>query len=174
MRGSRFTVMALIGAAALAAGAAGAQPKPPKKSFQQDGRDYYWDVGHGATGGLALNGPRQADGRSETLVLTCSGLTSGGIQARFYAPSGHAAQLRVRVGDTALRVHRTINQDFGPMFVEGRGDLPAGFLAALEQAPTVSVEYAGQTRVYPGPGQALAAHFANYCDELSRRSARDE
>ncbi|MFT4253797.1 MAG: hypothetical protein QM608_15095 [Caulobacter sp.] len=173
MRVSTFIVTALIGAAALAAGSAGAEPKPPRKDFQQDGRDYYWNVAHGATGGLTLNGPRQADGRAETLVLTCSGLTSAGVQARFYEPAS-TRQLRVKAGGEALRVNSTINSSFGPMFVEGRGDLPAGFLAALASAPTVSVEYAGQARVYPGPGKALAEHFAHYCGELAQRAARDE
>ncbi len=147
---------------------------PPAKTFVHQGETYQWNVAHGLTGSLSVAGPLKPDGAGLGLVLTCSGLTSGGVQARFYAPQPNTPQLRVRTADTVLRVRSSIYDVGGPKFVEGRGDLPKGYLSSLATTPTVSVEYAGQVTTFPGPGKALAEHFSRYCAELAQHAAHDE
>lgn len=168
-------ILGLWGAGAmLGASAFGLDRAPPPKDFVQDGVSYHWRVAHGVTGSLSLDGLKTADGYDLSLVLSCSGLRSGGVQARFYEPKPNAAQLRVRTADTVFRVYRGINEFREHSFVEGHGDLPDGYLKSLATSPTVTVEYAGQSRTFPGPGKALAEHFGRYCSELSQRAARDE
>lgn len=162
---------------------------PPEKAFTRDGGTYRWGVAHGLTGSLSISGPIQSFTepprrageepiRVETgdmsLVLTCSGLKSGGVQARFYAPKPGTMQLRVRTDDSVFRV-RPRNQVLGgPDFVEGQGDLPDDYLKSLASTRTVSVEYAGQATSFPGPGKALAEHFGRYCAQLAQRASHDE
>lgn len=147
---------------------------PPPKVFDHAGGSYQWDVAHGLTGSLSVSGPWGGSGAKMDLVLTCSGLTSGGVQARFYAPQPNTPQLRVRTADAVLRVRSGINDVGGPKFVEGHGDLPKGYFASLATTPTVSVEYAGQVTTFPGPGKPLAEHFGRYCAELAQHASRDE
>jgi len=147
---------------------------PAAKVFVKDGESYRWQVAHGVTGSVNLSGPLRPDGSNIDLVITCSGLRSGGIQARFYEPKADGAQLRLRTVDRVFRVHRGV-QTFGARsFVEGHGDLPDGFFKSLADTPTVSVEYAGQVTVFPGPGAPLVEHFHRYCSSLARRAAADE
>jgi hypothetical protein len=147
---------------------------PAPKTFVQFGQDYRWAVAHGLTGSVSIYGPIGPDGREQGLVLTCSGLKSGGVQARFYAPKPYSPQLRVRTDDAVFRVRSSPYEVGGPAFVEGQGDLPERYLKSLATTKTVSVEYAGQARTFPGPGKALAEHFGRYCAELAQRASHDE
>jgi len=147
---------------------------PPPKYFVQQGQSYHWSVAHGVSGGLVLVGPARADGSNVDLVLSCSGLRSGGVQARFFEPAANASQLRVRTADTAFRVYRGIETVGAQSFVSGHGDLPDGYLRSLARTPTISIEYADQVTTFPGPGKALAEHFSRYCAKLAERASRDE
>lgn len=146
----------------------------PSTEFTRDGKSYRWGVAHGVTGGLILSGPQEADGSNVSLVITCSGLRSGAIQARFYEPKTDATQLRLRTGDRVFSVHSGI-QTFGARsFVEGSGDLPGGFFKSLARSANVSMEYADQVTTFPGPGELMVEHFHRYCSSLSRRAGIDE
>ncbi len=168
------TGLALIAGAVWAVHAMANDRAPPPKDFVQYGQAYQWSVAHGITGGLLLAGPPHADGSNVDLVLTCSGLRSGGVQARFYAPVAYASQLRVRTVDAVFRVSRGIETQGHRTFVEGQGDMPDGYLSSLARTPSISIEYADRVTNFPGPGKALAEHFGRYCSELARRAARDE
>ena len=176
---SILRTVVVLGAAAVAVTAIDALAKtfdhaPPPKIFQHEGGSYQWSVAHGLTGSLSVSGPWGGSGAKMDLVLTCSGLTSGGVQARFYAPQPNTPQLRVRTADAVFRVRSGINDVGGPKFVEGEGDLPQGYLKSLATTPTVSVEYAGQVTTFPGPGKPLAEHFGRYCAGLAQQASRDE
>lgn len=147
---------------------------PPPMPFVLKGQPHEWRVAHGLTGSVSFSGPVGPDGREQGLVLTCSGLTSGGVQARFYAPAPYSPQLRVRTDDAVFRVRSHPYNVGGPDFVEGHGDLPEGYLASLASTKTLSIEYAGQVTTVPGPGKALAEHFGAYCRELAQRASHDE
>jgi hypothetical protein len=179
----------LGGLFAWAAIAMGVDRAPPPKTFVQGGETYRWSVAHGLTGSIAISGPirsfteppsRPGDQptRVETgnmyLVLTCSGMTSGGLQARFYAPKPPTLQLRLRTDDAVFRVRPRANDLGGANFVEGQGDLPDGYLQSLARTETVSVEYADQATTFPGPGKALTEHFGRYCRQLAQRASHDE
>jgi hypothetical protein len=140
------------------------------------GETYQWSVAHGLTGSISISGPYRSNQSAQDLglVLTCSGLTSGGVQARFYSPQPNTPQLRVRTADAVFRVRSSIYDVGGPKFVQGQGDLPSGYLKSLGSTHTVSVEYAGQITTFPGPGKALAEHFGRYCAELAQRASHDE
>jgi len=167
----------------------GVDRAPPPKTFVQRGDTYRWSAAHGLTGSIAISGPIRSftqpplqsgdePVRVETgdmyLVLTCSGLTSGGVQARFYAPKPPTLQLRVRTDDAVFRVRPRANDVGGADFVEGQGDLPAHYLDSLARTETISVEYADQVTTFPGPGRALAEHFGRYCRQLAQRASHDE
>ncbi|PHY19398.1 hypothetical protein [Caulobacter sp. BP25] len=168
------TAVALLAGGAWAVHAMATDSAPPRKYFVQHGHSYHWSVAHGVTGGLLLVGPARADGSNVDLVLSCSGLKSGGVQARFYAPAANAAQLRVRTTDTVFRVYRGVETQGERSFVGGQGDMPDGYLSSLARTPTLSIEYADRVTTFPGPGEALAGHFGRYCAELAKRAARDE
>jgi hypothetical protein len=168
------TGVALLAGAIWAAHAMATDRAPPPRDFVQGGQAYRWSVAHGVTGGLLLSGSARADGSNVDLVLTCSGLKSGGVQARFYEPAANAAQLRVRTTDAVFRVHRGVETIRERDFVGGQGDMPDGYLSSLARTPVISIEYAGRVTTFPGPGKALAEHFARYCSELARRATRDE
>ncbi|KSB87309.1 hypothetical protein AS593_21915 [Caulobacter vibrioides] len=159
---------------AMVAACAPSDRVPPQKPFVKDGAEYHWSLAHGVTGGLLLIGPERAGGGNVELVLSCSGLKSGGMQARFYAPAGGAAQLRLRADDMVFRVRQRVETFGEQSFVGGNGDLPDNYFDALAKAPTVTVEYAGQATVFAGPGEAHTRHFARYCGELAERASRDE
>jgi hypothetical protein len=147
---------------------------PPLARFSQGGERYHWSVAHGVTGSVALS-KDIGEGRSVTeLVISCSGVHSGGFQARFYEPQGGAAQLRLTAGKSVFRVYRGVQDLGGRPFVEGRGDLPDGFFDALAGSPTVSVAYGDRTTTFPGPGAALTGHFQRYCQSLAQRGTHDE
>jgi hypothetical protein len=178
--------------------AARADSAPPPSTFTQDGQTYRWDVAHGVTGSLGVS--REVDPRSvpelahaipeltrtlgvsdanvrsyvPVLMLSCSGVHSGGVQARLYAPQGGAAQLRFTAGLSVFRVYRGVEDQGGGPFVEGRGDLPDNFFPALAEASTVSVAYGDKFTTFPGPGKALVTHFKRYCVSLAQRASRDE
>lgn len=164
---------------------------PPPSTFTQDGQNYRWDVAHGVTGSLGVS--REVDPRSvpdlaravpqltrtlgggtnvrtyvPVLMLSCTGVHFGGIQARLYAPQGGAAQLRFTAGPSVFRVHRGVQDQGNGPFVEGQGDLPDDFFPALAKASTVSVAYGDKLTTFPGPGTALAEHFKRYCVTLAR------
>lgn len=156
--------------------------KPDDKVFEQNGRTYMWDVAHGLTGSLSLSrkaGASVLPSGDPTIVwdidivLTCSGVASGRLQTRKFAPA-NAPQIRLRMGDVVFRVAPEIQELAGRRFVHGRGDLPTGFFAALASADTVSVEYGGQALTFAGPGAPLADHFHRYCQGLARQAAKDE
>jgi hypothetical protein len=168
------TGVGLVVGAAWAVHAMATDRAPPPKAFVQGGQAYHWSVAHGVTGGLLLIGPARADGSNVDLVLSCSGLKSGGVQARFYEPAANAAQLRVRTADTVFRVYRGVETLREHSFVGGQGDMPDGYLGSLARTPTISIEYADRVTTFPGPGKALAEHFGRYCSELARRATRDE
>lgn len=148
--------------------------RAPDQYFVQNGQTLRWGAAHGIVGSVSVAGPVGPDGRELGLVLTCSGLTSGGVQARFYAPRPHTPQLRVRMDDVVLRVRPKTYNIGGPDFVEGQGDLPAGYFKSLAKTQTISVEYDGQVTTFPGPGEVLARHFGRYCAELARKASHDE
>lgn len=195
--------LTLLGAVALLGGlgvkyaTAQADLAPAPSTFTRDGQNYRWDVAHGVTGTLGIS--REVDPRLDpklartvprltrtsggdtnvrvhvpVLVLSCSGLRSGGVQARFYAPRGGAAQLRFTAGASVFRVHRGVEDQGGEPFVEGHGDLPDNFFPALADASTVSVAYGDKVTTFPGPGKALVSHFKRYCVSLAQRASRDE
>jgi hypothetical protein len=166
--------LCLVFGAAWAVHAMATDRAPLPKDFVKGGQAYHWSVAHGVTGGLLLSGPARPDGSNVDLVLSCSGLKSGGVQARFYAPAANSAQLRVRTVDTVFRVYRGVETIRERSFVGGQGDMPDGYLSSLTRTPTISIEYAGRVTTFPGPGKALAEHFGRYCSELARRAARDE
>ncbi|MBO9559774.1 MAG: hypothetical protein J7515_14485 [Caulobacter sp.] len=164
---------------------------PGPKTFSQDGQAYQWSVAHGVTGSVSLSrevpvpavsglkamikdSGASARAYVPELVISCSGVHSGGFQARFYAPQGGAAQLRLTAGKSVFRTYRGTQALGGRTFVEGHGDLPEGFFDALAAAPTVSVAYGDRTTTFPGPGPALARHFERYCQSLADRASRDE
>ena len=168
-------ILAIAGAAfVFQAVAMGVDLAPPAKTFVQDGRSYRWAVAHGVTGGLIMAGPQRADGSNVELTLGCSGLKSGDIVARLYEPQANAAQLRLRTEDSVFRVYRGIQEFHGHSYVEGRGDMPNGYLRSLARTATVSVEYGDRVTTFPGPGTALAEHFGRYCAQLAYRATRDE
>lgn len=168
------TGLGLVIGAAWAVHAMATDRAPPSKDFVQGGQAYDWSVAHGVTGGLLLSGPTRADGSNVDLVLSCSGLKSGGVQARFYEPAANAVQLRVRTSDTVFRVYRGVEIIRERNFVGGQGDMPDGYLSSLARTPMISIEYGGRVTTFPGPGKALAEHFGRYCSELARRATRDE
>lgn len=170
---------------------------PPPSTFTRDGQNYHWDVAHGVTGSLGLSrevDPRAVPGLAHmarpltrtlgdgtslhsyvpVLMLSCSGVHSGGVQARLYAPQGGAAQLRFTAGASVFRVHRGVQDQGGEPFVEGRGDLPDNFFPALADAQLVSIAYGDKVTTFPGPGKALVNHFKRYCVSLAQRASRDE
>lgn len=167
-------------AALIVVGSAAAPPAraldlaPAPKVFIKDGESYRWQVAHGVTGGLILSGPLRADGSNIDLVITCSGLRSGGVQVRFYEPKPGASQLRLRTATSVFRVPRGAQTYEARAFLEGRGDVPRNFFKALARTPTISVEYAGQSTDFAGPGVALTEHFQRYCSSLARRAVVDE
>jgi hypothetical protein len=168
-------ILAIAGAAfVFQAVAMGVDRAPPPKTFTQYGQTYQWGVAHGVTGGLIMSGPPRADGSNVDLVLTCSGLRSGGVVAHLYEPQVDAVQLRVRTQDTVFRVRRGIETFKGRSYVDGQGDMPDGYLRSLATTPTVSVEYGDRVTAFPGPGKALAQHFGRYCAELARTASHDE
>jgi hypothetical protein len=147
---------------------------PPEMRFSQGGEAYHWGVAHGVTGSVALSREIGGGRSAPELVISCSGVHSGGFQARFYEPQGGAAQLRLTAGKSVFRVYRGV-QDLGDHpFVEGHGDLPDGFFDALSDTPTVSIAYGARTTTFPGPGAALTRHFQRYCQSLAQRGTRDE
>lgn len=185
-------LLGVVGVVSVKVALAQVDSAPPPLMFTQDGQRYQWNVAHGVTGSLGISqevDPRLApelaralgvSGTSEAhayvpvLNLSCSGLHSGGIQARLYAPQGGAAQVRFTAGPSVFRVYRGVeNLGLGP-FVAGRGDLPDNFFPALADAPAVSVAYGDKVTVFPGPGRALVTHFKRYCASLAQRASRDE
>ncbi|MDR6626773.1 hypothetical protein [Caulobacter segnis] len=168
------TGLALIAGAVWAVHAMANDSAPPPKDFVQYGQAHSWRVAHGLTGSVSFSGPLGSDGREQGLVITCSGLKSGGVQARFYAPEPYSPQLRVRTDDAVFRMRSSPYDVGGPAFVEGHGDLPDGYLKSLATTKTIRVEYAGKARSFPGPGKALAEHFGRYCAQLARNASRDE
>jgi hypothetical protein len=159
-----------------------AQRAPADVSFSQGGQQYKWGVANGVTGALSLG--REVDVRTvgadtvktyaTELVVACSGLRSGALQARLYSPQAGAAQLRLTAGPSVFRVYRGV-QDVGARpFVDGHGDLPDGFFSALAETPTISVAYGDKVTTFPGPGKALTVFFQNYCRSLAQRASRDE
>lgn len=170
----------------LASGFAAAQTpvidrKPDDKQFELRGQSYRWSVAHGVAGSVLLtrqNGTRSSPSGTVTrwdteIVLTCSGVTSGGLQTRLFAPA-NARQIRLRTGNVVFRVRSMPEEQVGRKFVQGQGDLPTGFFAALASAETVAVEYGSETLTIPGPGAPLAEHFQRYCEALAVRAAKDE
>jgi hypothetical protein len=183
----------LLGVVGVKYAAARTDLAPPPSTFTQDGQDYRWNVAHGVTGSLAVS--RQVDPQSipelahavpqltrtlgvsgkggvrayvPVLVLTCSGVHSGAVQARLYAPRSGAAQLRFTAGASVFRVYRGVQDLDSRVFVEGHGDLPDDFFPALAKASTVSVAYGDKLSTFPGPGRALVDHFKRYCVSLPR------
>ncbi len=194
---SLFGAVAVLGVVGVKFATAQIDRAPPPSTFTRDGQNYHWDVAHGVTGSLGLS--REVDPRSvpelaraaprltrtlgadtsmrsyvPVLMLSCSGVHSGGVQARLYAPQGGAAQLRFTAGPSVFRVHRGIEDQGGGPFVEGHGDLPDNFFPALADASTVSVAYGDKVTTFPGPGKALVNHFKRYCVSLAQRASRDE
>ena len=194
---SLFGAVAVLGVVGVKFATAQIDRAPPPSTFTRDGQNYHWDVAHGVTGSLGLS--REVDPRSvpqlaravaqltpsqggdtsvrtyaPVLMLSCSGVHSGGVQARLYAPQGGAAQLRFTAGPSVFRVHRGIEDQGGGPFVEGHGDLPDNFFAALADAPMVSIAYGDKVTTFPGPGKALVNHFERYCVSLAQRASRDE
>ncbi len=194
---SLLGAVAVLGVLGVKFAAAQVDRAPPASTFTRDGQNYHWDVAHGVTGSLGLS--REVDPRSvpglahmvppltrtlggdtsmrsyvPVLMLSCSGVHSGGVQARLYAPQGGAAQLRFTAGPSVFRVHRGIEDQGGGPFVEGHGDLPDNFFPALADASTVSVAYGDKVTTFPGPGKALVNHFKRYCVSLAQRASRDE
>jgi len=191
-------VLGVVGLVGVKYAAARTDLAPPPSTFTQDGQTYRWDVAHGVTGSLGVS--RQVDPQTipelsrrasevtrllstsdagvrayvPVLMLSCSGMHSGGVHARLYAPQAGAAQLRFTAGTRVFRVYRGVNDQGRGPFVEGRGDLPDGFFAALSDAPTVAVAYGDKTTIFPGPGKALVNHFKRYCVSLAERASRDE
>ena len=164
-------------ATGLASAAFHSDRAPPPKPFELNGEQFQWGVAHGVVGSVGLSRQTAAweGGGAWTpeLVITCSGLQSGGLQERTFAPKDGEA-LIVRAGDITFQVGEGV-REFGPRrFVEGQGDLPTGWFDALSQAPTITVTYAGVSRSVPGPGPDLTKHFERYCRDLARRSPRDE
>jgi hypothetical protein len=183
--------LAALGVVGVQYAAAWTDRAPPPSTFTRDGQNYRWNVAHGVTGSLGVSrevDPRSVPGAahvlggSETnvrtyapvLMLSCSGVHSGGVQARLYAPQGGAAQLRFTAGPSVFRVYRGVRDQGDGPFVEGHGDLPDNFFSALADAPTVSVAYGDKVSAFPGPGKALVNHFKRYCVSLAQRAARDE
>lgn len=155
--------------------------RPDDKVFEQDGQTYSWDVAHGLTGSVSLTRragvrPPPSGGEGESwdvdIVLTCSGIASGGLQVRTFAPT-NAPQIRLRMGDAVFRVRPQSHELAGRRFVQGRGDLPDGFFTALASAETVAVEYGSERLTFPGPGAPLANHFHRYCEGLAAEAAKD-
>jgi hypothetical protein len=168
----------LATATGLASAAFHSDRAPPPKAFDLDGERFHWAVAHGVVGSVGLSRRTAVfdDGTEWTpeLLITCSGMVSGGIQERTFVPKGGKVQLRVKAGDKTLRVRNGIREFGQHRFVEGQGDLPPGWFDALSQAPTVTVTYAGESRSVPGPGPELTRHFERYCRDLARRTSRDE
>jgi hypothetical protein len=195
---SLLGAVALLGALGVNYATARTDLAPPPSTFTQDGQNYQWSVAHGVTGSLGVS--REVDPRSvpemtraasqvtrilgasdagvrayvPVLMLSCSGVHSGGVQARLYAPQGGAAQLRFTAGPSVFRVHRGIEDQGSGPFVEGHGDLPDNFFTALADAPAVSVAYGDKVTTFPGPSKALVNHFKRYCVSLAQRASRDE
>jgi hypothetical protein len=195
---SLLGAVAVLGVVGVKFAAARTDLAPAPSTFVRDGQTFQWSVAHGVTGSLGVS--REVDPRSipglaratpqltkamgvsdvglrsyvPVLMLSCSGVHSGGVQARLYAPQGGAAQLRFTAGPSVFRVYRGIeDQGEGP-FVEGHGDLPDNFFPALADASTVSIAYGDKVTTFPGPGKALVNHFKRYCVSLAQRGARDE
>lgn len=164
---------------------------PAPSTFMRDGQNYQWSVAHGVIGSLGISRevdpgsvPRlsrmfgASDAKVRTyvpvLMLSCSGVHSGGVQARLYAPQGGAAQLRFTAGPSVFRVHRGVEDQGDGPFVEGHGDLPDNFFPALADAPMVSIAYGDKVTTFPGPGRALVNHFKRYCVSLAQQASRDE
>nr|WP_295113200.1 hypothetical protein [uncultured Caulobacter sp.] len=168
-------IVAIAGATfVFQATAMGVDRAPPPKTFTQYGQTYQWGVAHGVTGGLIMSGPPRADGSNVGLVLSCSGLRSGGVVAHLYEPQVDAAQLRVRTQGAVFRVQRGIETFKGRSYVDGQGDMPDGYLRSLASTGTVSIEYGDRVTTFPGPGKALAEHFGRYCAQLAQRALHDE
>lgn len=195
---SLLGAVALLGVVGVKYATARADLAPPPSAFPLDGQNYRWNVAHGVTGSLGVS--REVDPRSvpglaraipqltrtsgdsdvsirsyvPVLMLSCSGVHSGGVQARLYAPQGGAAQLRFTAGPSVFRVYRGIGDQGGGPFVEGHGDLPDNFFPALADARMVSIAYGDKVTTFPGPGKALVNHFKRYCVSLAQRASRDE
>ena len=168
----------LAAATGLASAAFHSDRAPPPKAFDQDGGRFQWNVAHGVVGSVGLSrqtGIWQGGGEwTPELLITCSGVQSGGIQERTFVPVGGKVQLAVKAGDKTFRVRNGIREFGSHRFVEGLGDLPNGWFDALSKAPTITVTYADASRSFPGPGPDLTKHFERYCRDLARRSSRDE
>lgn len=169
----RFSSPALCALTIVACGLAAAQPQGGvahrnATSFIQDGQTYTWSIANGATGGLALS-----RGSSTELILSCSGIASGGLQVRAFQP-GTAKQLRMRLNETVFRMRAVPAELGGKHFVEGRGDLPTAFFDALARAAAIFVEYGDQQRSFRAPGKDVAGQLERYCVYLAGRAADDE
>lgn len=168
----------LAAATGLSSAAFHSDRAPPPKAFDRDGERFQWSVAHGVVGSVGLS--RQTavweDGAAWTpeVLITCSGLRSGGLQERTFVPVDGQAPLALTAGDKTFHVRNGVREFGQHRFVEGHGDLPSDWFDALSKAPTITVTYAGASRSFPGPGPDLAKHFERYCRDLARRSSRDE
>jgi len=181
MRITTACVAVLLASGFAAAQTPGFDRRPDDKQFELGGQRYRWGVAHGVTGSVMLT--RQSEQQSlppgmvtrwdVEIVLTCSGVASGGLQTRMFAPT-NAPQIRLMTGDVVFRVRSMPEEQAGRTFVKGQGDLPTGLFAALASAETVAVEYGSETLTIPGPGAPLAEHFQRYCETLAVRAAKDE
>ena len=169
---ARFQGLIVMGVAGLMLASSLAMARVPSVKFTSAGETYYWDAMYGVTGNIGLFRHTALGGDLDFLV-TCTGTRSGGMQARLYEPQQQAIQLRLKAQDMVFRVNRQINDADQRPFVEGQGDLPDNFFAALAKSPQLTIIYGDKTRTIRGPGKVMAEDFRRYCDELRRRSLVD-
>ena len=143
----------------------------PALSFSADGGAYAWNVANGARGGLILSRQTATEGRP-VLVIACDNERTGGLQARLFKAEPTPTPLTLTAGGAVMTVPARPGQVGDQPVLEGEGDLPSGWAAALGAATILKLRYGDQGVEVQGPGPERTAAFGRHCRDLDSRMRR--